>query len=289
MTGSRLLLPANLAVVIVVAAALLGCSSAGSQFMQPGANLAVPPQSLLPQLPVDRPSDRQADMAEDHFTSGDGYFKKSDNATVVGTSLQLPSAAGSIAWAIYQFSTNSEPLISLKDDAAIQSGGPIWLGLANYAKNLWEFAGPYTSGNVIALSPAYVSPGGNFYCVVVAYNGTALLQNTATLTLDAPPPVTINMTGGHAFDPQNASVNPGATVVFQNMDTIAPHTATVDPLNLAPGGPSSPTLLNGDSYTWTVPADAVSGTQWFYHCTFHGLAGDGSHLGTGMVGVITVN
>ena len=63
--------------------------------------------------------------------------------------------------------------------------------------------------------------------------------------------------------------------------------------NPAPGGPNSDAefpggVQPGESFTWVVPADAVVGTTWYYHCRFHGNQGPGSSLGPRMSGSIKV-
>ena len=95
------------------------------------------------------------------------------------------------------------------------------------------------------------------------------------------------------FSPQVISVEAGTTVQWTNSDNSIPHTVTADPGNFASGGPNSDIVAPngippGQSYSWTVPAGAVSGTTWFYHCRFHGSPGNGQNLGAGMTGSITV-
>jgi plastocyanin len=103
-----------------------------------------------------------------------------------------------------------------------------------------------------------------------------------TVTVDMP-------TGTMSFSPVNAQVHAGDTVKWTNSDAL-PHTikpdtavANMDSDPAFPGG-----MANGQQFTWTVPAGATAGTQYFYHCKFHGTAGNGTALGNGMVGVITV-
>jgi plastocyanin len=96
----------------------------------------------------------------------------------------------------------------------------------------------------------------------------------------------------HHFAPRDVQVSPGAVVVWTNVDEEEPHTVTSDP-GTTPGGPNSdtqfPNGLGHDlSYNWTVPSGAVSGTKWFYHCRFHGSPGNGTTLGAGMAGSVTV-
>jgi plastocyanin len=101
--------------------------------------------------------------------------------------------------------------------------------------------------------------------------------------------VGVAMTGTHSFDPVNATVSPGDTVRWTNTDT-AHHTVASD-TNVAgmnSDGQFPTGLPGGAKFSWKVPADAASGTVFFYHCEFHGGAGDGTRIGNGMAGSITV-
>lgn len=78
-------------------------------------------------------------------------------------------------------------------------------------------------------------------------------------------------------------------MTWTNKDTVA-HTVTsdtgqsgLDSAGQFPGG-----MGNGAKFSWQVPADAASGTVFYYHCVYHGFPGDGTHLGGGMAGSITV-
>ena len=91
-----------------------------------------------------------------------------------------------------------------------------------------------------------------------------------------------------AFSPKTVSAGAGQTVTWTNLDMDV-HTVTPD----SAGGPDSSALFpnglaTGDTYTWTVPANAASGTKFYYHCSFHGAAGNGSSFGAGMSGVVAV-
>ncbi len=79
---------------------------------------------------------------------------------------------------------------------------------------------------------------------------------------------------------------------WESADPTKPHTVTADGTNAAKGGPDSdrqfPTGLNkGQSYTWTVPK-VPAGTIFYYHCRFHGQAGNGHAPGGGMSAAVTV-
>lgn len=96
---------------------------------------------------------------------------------------------------------------------------------------------------------------------------------------------------GTAFAPQLATAHAGDTVVWTSTDANMPHTVTSD--TSEPGLDSSAQypggLSNGDTFSWTVPANAQIGAIFYYHCEFHGSAGNGNGLGGGMAGQITVN
>jgi plastocyanin len=97
------------------------------------------------------------------------------------------------------------------------------------------------------------------------------------------------MQGGHSFSPGNATAPAGGTVQWKNADPFR-HTVASD-TNVAgmnsegafPGG-----VPAGSTFSWTVPAGAASGTVYYYHCAIHGGPGNGTSLGTGMAGSITV-
>jgi len=100
----------------------------------------------------------------------------------------------------------------------------------------------------------------------------------------------VTMTNQDRFSPRELSVFPGTIVKWTNADTD-PHTVTADSKNTPSSGPSSDSsfpngLPSGQSYSWTVPSNAIVGTTWFYHCRFHGQSGNGQTLGSGMTGSI---
>lgn len=86
------------------------------------------------------------------------------------------------------------------------------------------------------------------------------------------------------FDPLELSVPAGMDVEFSNDEHFA-HTVTRDVTSKP--GPDKPLIGFGEKYTFTVPDGTAQGNI-FYHCEFHGTAGDGTKLGNGMVGVLKV-
>ena len=107
-----------------------------------------------------------------------------------------------------------------------------------------------------------------------------------------PTTVDVSATSGSVFSPSTVTVSPGDTVRWTNQAST-PHTVTSDAANPTAGGPGSDGqysggIPQGQTYSWTVPASAASGTHWYYHCRFHGSPGNGSGQGTGMAGTIAV-
>ena len=127
-----------------------------------------------------------------------------------------------------------------------------------------------------------------FWIIVMSIGGTSGLVGAAVSDIVT----VVNMTDQLQFAPSAINVIAGSTVKWVNVGTI-PHTVTSDSTNSISGGPNSdisfPNGLSlGQSYSWIVPTSAVSGTTWFYHCRFHGDAGNGQQPGAGMSGSITV-
>jgi plastocyanin len=105
----------------------------------------------------------------------------------------------------------------------------------------------------------------------------------------AQPVIEVNISSS-AFAPKTVNANAGATIRWKNSDFFA-HTVTTD---VSGTGPNSDVQFpNGfpqnQTYSFVIPANAVSGTKFFYHCRFHGSGGNGTTFGTGMSGVIIVN
>jgi plastocyanin len=93
----------------------------------------------------------------------------------------------------------------------------------------------------------------------------------------------------HSFSPQTVTAAAGATIVWTNASAFY-HTVASD--TGVSGLNSDPQYPNGfgpnQTFSWQVPTSAAHGTVYYYHCRFHGAAGNGSSLGTGMCGSITV-
>lgn len=95
------------------------------------------------------------------------------------------------------------------------------------------------------------------------------------------------------YNPAVVTVNRGDTLVWANLDQVY-HTVTADATNADPNGPYSGTALPsgirpGGQVSFTVPPNTPHGTVWYYHCGFHGSAGNGHSVGSGMAGTIIVN
>jgi plastocyanin len=104
--------------------------------------------------------------------------------------------------------------------------------------------------------------------------------------------VAVEITPIPLFSPGLIVISAGDTVKWTNNDLYI-HAPVADAGNPVPGGPDAAALFpngipSGQSYTWVSPADVPSGTRWYYHDLYNGLAGDGVQMGSGMTGVIIV-
>jgi len=129
----------------------------------------------------------------------------------------------------------------------------------------------------------------------VATKGTATISAalggvTATAKLGVNPVATqVAMTANHSYSPITITVPAGTVIEFINPDTRN-HTVTSDTgqSGLDSAGQYPNGMPNGSTFLWTVPAAAKSGTVYYYHCVYHGAAGNGKSLGAGMAGSIVV-
>ena len=107
-----------------------------------------------------------------------------------------------------------------------------------------------------------------------------------------PAEVYVDATSADEFSPKEILVDKGTIVTWTNTDAD-PHTVLADHLNPIGMGPNSDASLPngiepGKKFAWIVPEGVASGTKWYYHCRFHGSAGDGHSYGAGMAGLIVV-
>jgi plastocyanin len=104
-------------------------------------------------------------------------------------------------------------------------------------------------------------------------------------------PGAVSITPNYRYAPQSTTVAAGSTVTWTN-DPNGNMVHTVTPDISTPGMDSGTKYPDGiplgASFSWTVPANAKSGTAYYYHCIYHGIPGNGKSLGTGMAGVIFV-
>lgn len=109
----------------------------------------------------------------------------------------------------------------------------------------------------------------------------AMLVAATGLTVAAPVLKVAIRDGGYI--PRVLSAGPGATVVWTNMGSHA-HTVDAD----CPGAPQIGKIEPGQSCEWVVPEVACPGDRFYYHCDYHGEAGDGKSLGSGMAGAVVI-
>ncbi|MFQ5640655.1 MAG: plastocyanin/azurin family copper-binding protein, partial [bacterium] len=128
----------------------------------------------------------------------------------------------------------------------------------------------------------YNDPGTYTAKVVVERDGMTA-QATTTITVAAPPPppppggdIIVQMKDNF-FSPKNVTAQPGTKIIWQNVGR-KDHTSTSDT-----GVFDSGNVAQGRSYSWTVPSNAQTGTNFPYFCVYHGDKG-----GQGMAGTIAV-
>lgn len=185
---------------------------------------------------------------------------------------------------------DSDPHAPIVDPGNLAAGGP---------DSDTEFPDGVPAGGKYRWTVPETATTGTVWFYHCRFHGTAGDGNrlgtgmVGVITVTRPEQVMVQMNESDLFAPETVTVAPGTTIVFSNIDSD-PHAPIADPGDPVAGGPDSDLVFPdgvpaGQIYSWRVPLDTAAGTNWYYHCRFHGTAGDGSHLGTGMVGVISVN
>lgn len=119
--------------------------------------------------------------------------------------------------------------------------------------------------------------------------GSSTTTTGSTGTTGGGNTASVQMTGAHTFNPVNVTVAAGTTITWTDPDVVN-HTVTSDTgvTGFASDTQFPSGLPSGASFSFTVPAGTASGTILYYHCRFHGAAGNGSSIGPGMAGTVTV-
>jgi hypothetical protein len=241
--------------VLLFSVLLMSCAAGTS-----GETTALPggsPASGLPPLPADR----QADVLTPSTILGKDTDSRSyTGVTTSGNAAVISAPAGGLAWAIYRFVPGANPLQSLSVDSVAGTGSGLYLGLPNYARGIWQFSGPLAPPQLqgLVLASTNLSPGGNFYCLLVAFDGAGATVNQLTVTTDNPV-TTFNVSGTVT---SGGSALAGVTLTMSGQGTQL--TAADGKFSFAAVPNGSYTLtpsLNGYSFTPPNRAITVSGAN----------------------------
>jgi hypothetical protein len=106
-----------------------------------------------------------------------------------GSSLRLPAPGGSTSWGVWGFNNGllgaSDCLVEFNGD----SGAQAYFAIANFVTGRWEAGGPLGGPQqTFAIGdPAYLSPLGNLYVAVIAWDAASILVDSITLVVDQEP------------------------------------------------------------------------------------------------------
>lgn len=190
---------------------------------EPGSGVTPPPGPALAAIPfpADDAPPRAAAVPTPVIIPGSNRTLESANAHVDGTQMVLPAAPGELEWATYSLPTNGYPALSVQVQL-VMLGGLAWFGIANFARNGWEFspavAEPAYSRPV---SVSHLSPGGRVHIVVAAYDAVTVRVVSAGIVLDQP---------GWAIttiDSCSATTPVSAIRLFSDGPDDVPHLATL--------------------------------------------------------------
>lgn len=141
----------------------------------------------LPGLPDDAGLKGGSDI---HALALDNPYLDSGNITATPALLTLTAPDKGVSWAVFQVPLSSEipRQLQYQGQIAFAANGAesgLWIGLANYATGLWTLVGPENvtafSSMPVAAGLNYISPGGNLYFLVLAWDEDVIELDNLTL------------------------------------------------------------------------------------------------------------
>lgn len=164
----------------------------------PGSDLA------WPALPVDVYADpatirarRGAAMGMLSLPGSNAVMLEQSSASVdqLEMTCTLEPETGKLSWAMYQFGNlmpDDLPLVAFARFSGELPPGPCFIGISDYATGTWRWTENLaTHGDfsfTIGPGEQAISPGGNIYMVIGAWDGVDVCIREAALQLDAPAP-----------------------------------------------------------------------------------------------------
>jgi hypothetical protein len=251
----------SLGLLFLCCAALFSCAGAKTNVTAARSG----PLPGLPGIPLDVPGHGSSDLHSAHI-DGTGYARASTGVFPQGTNLLLPAGQSNppaLEWAIYTYNPDEaqdEVVSDIDLTFSVGSGVNGWIGIANYGRGQWEFAGPFTQaggGPAKGFSNldegGYTSPAGNLFVLVAAYNGSSVTVNGLDVTSDITPAATFSISGrvidnatSLGIPAVQVTLNPGNMTVGTNatgsytFSGLAPDDYTITPAPVAGYEPFQP-------------------------------------------------
>lgn len=159
--------------------------------------------------------------------NGADAFDMSAGASISGTDLHIPSAAGGLEWGMWQNDPAGKTLVGVLAALSINAGDQVWIGLANYGANKWDLAGPFPASGATQFDNLgagnYLSPGFFNYFIVIAWDGSDVNVASVEFSLDDAAPLVFdiggnvtNSAGGAALSGVTLTLNPGGATTTTN-------------------------------------------------------------------------
>jgi hypothetical protein len=140
-------------------------------------------------------------------------WAQSLNAFESGVELILSAPANAPAYALYQFdAVPGEVIESVSYSASmLNSGGQVWLALADYSSGRWRFLDSYDTTSVQvdtgSLSGAVISPGGSLWLLVLVFDGDELMLQNVALEYGARFPVSGSVVDSAGLPVEGATIS----------------------------------------------------------------------------------
>jgi PKD repeat protein len=106
-------------------------------------------------------------------------FLEGGTVTDLGEASSLSSGtpgSNTLSWAMYRLVLGGAQPGAISVDAQLPAGGQFWVALSDYARNAWQWHGPFSEAQVTLLPDAgdYTSELGNTFIAIAVHDGAAV-------------------------------------------------------------------------------------------------------------------
>lgn len=187
--------PISLFVCLSLLVFAVGCAGSQSQLAAPGSTPGLQSPAAagdaLPLLPTGELDFRRSQVVNGDTQPGSAAID-AQNGTAGGSEMLLVLPDGeTLAYALYQLPARPDPPDYFTFNTTSYDGEPLvaeplegyWVAYADYARDSWAFAGPFTTSQTRVPVPPeadVISPSDNLYCAVIMLGGNVTMVHSVS-------------------------------------------------------------------------------------------------------------